>query len=86
MYKTKPWKPTGVLKWYRKGLQLEMKAEYYGKHDYSPGDYDTYSQDPEWRNLMRKAYPEVDLPELAISQEEAANIRGGFYPIFSALL
>lgn len=48
-------------------------SEYYGQHDYSPGDYETYSQDPEWRNLMRKAYPEVELPELALSQEEAIN-------------
>lgn len=54
-------------------------SEYYGKHDYSPGDYDIYSQDPEWRNLMRKAYPEAELPELAISQEEAANKIAEYY-------
>lgn len=38
-------------------------SEYYGKHDYSPGDYETYSQDPEWRELMQKAYPEAELPK-----------------------
>ena len=54
-------------------------SEYYRKHEYSIEDYDTYSQDPEWRDLMRKAYPELELPELAISQEEASNRISEYY-------
>ncbi len=54
-------------------------SEYYGEHDYSPGDYETYSQDPEWRNLMRTAYPDTELPPLSMSQEEASRQISEFY-------
>ena len=49
-------------------------SEYYGKHDYSPGDYDTYSQDPEWRELMQKAYPDTELPSLVDDVKAKRNI------------
>ena len=39
-------------------------AEYLGAHNYGQGDYDTYSQDPEWRRLMQIEHPETELPPL----------------------
>lgn len=38
--------------------------EYLGRNNYSPDDFDTYSQDPEWRELMGKAFPDTKLPEI----------------------
>ena len=39
-------------------------SEYMNSHNYGRDDFSTYSQDPEWRNLMRKEYPDYELPEL----------------------
>ena len=39
-------------------------SEYMTSHNYGRDDFSTYSQDPEWRNLMRKEYPDYELPEL----------------------
>ena len=46
-------------------------SEYMSKHGYGRDDFATYSQDPEWRNLMRKEYPDYELPEL--TQESAKS-------------
>ena len=47
----------------------ESVAEYMSGHNYGQEDFETYSQDPEWRELMRDEYPDYELPEL--SQESA---------------
>ena len=44
-------------------------SDYMNSHGYGRDDFATYSQDPEWRNLMRKEYPDYELPEL--TQESA---------------
>ena len=46
-------------------------SEYMSKHGYGRDDFATYSQDPEWRNLMRTEYPDYELPEL--TQENAKS-------------
>ena len=46
-------------------------SDYMNKHNYGPNDFDTYSQDPEWRELQRKAFPDYELPPL--SKESAFN-------------
>lgn len=47
----------------------ESVGEYLSAHNYGQEDFETYSQDPEWRELMRNEYPDYELPEL--SQESA---------------
>ena len=39
-------------------------SDYLSAHNYGKDDYDTYSQDPEWRRLMQIEYPETELPPL----------------------
>ena len=51
-------------------------SEYLGAHNYGQGDYDTYSQDPEWRRLMQIEHPETELPPL--SQNTIDNILSPF--------
>ena len=46
-------------------------SDYMNKHNYGPNDFYTYSQDPEWRELQRKAFPDYELPPL--SKESAFN-------------
>ena len=46
-------------------------SEYMNSHNYGRDDFSTYSQDPEWRNLMRKEHPDYELPEL--TQESARS-------------
>ena len=46
-------------------------GDYYFAHNYSEKDYPEYSQDPDWRLLMRKQYPDIKLPPM--SQETAQN-------------
>ncbi|MBE7070211.1 MAG: hypothetical protein E7386_06890 [Ruminococcaceae bacterium] len=46
-------------------------SEYLNNHNYSQEDYETYSKDPEWRDLMRKEYPDTELPPL--SEQDAKN-------------
>lgn len=43
----------------------ESVADYMNAHNYGQKDFETYSQDPEWRELMRKEYPDYELPELS---------------------
>ncbi|MBR1757985.1 MAG: hypothetical protein IJ744_04550, partial [Lachnospiraceae bacterium] len=38
--------------------------DYMTSHNYGREDFETYSQDPEWRELMQKEYPDYELPEL----------------------
>ncbi len=47
----------------------ESVSDYMNAHNYGQEDFETYSQDPEWRELMRNEYPDYELPEL--SQESA---------------
>ncbi len=44
-------------------------SDYMNAHNYGPQDFDTYSQDPEWRNLHRAAFPDYEMPPL--TQENA---------------
>ena len=46
-------------------------SEYMNEHNYGPDDFATYSQDPEWRNIQRDAYPDYEMPEL--SRENAQS-------------
>ena len=38
-------------------------SDYMNEHNYGKDDYDTYSQDPEWQRLHRKAFPDYVPPE-----------------------
>ena len=51
-------------------VSFENLAEYMNSHNYGPDDFATYSQDPQWRQLMRQEYPDYELPELS---QESAN-------------
>lgn len=44
---------------------------YMSDHNYGMDDYDTYSQDPVWRDLHRKEFPDSELPPL--TQESAKS-------------
>ena len=44
---------------------------YMSDHNYGMNDYDTYSQDPVWRDLHRKEFPDSELPPL--TQESAKS-------------
>ena len=39
-------------------------SDYMNKHNYGPNDFDTYSQDSEWRELQQIAFPDYELPPL----------------------
>lgn len=39
-------------------------SKYYGRHNYGPEHFKQYSQDPEWRQLFREAYPDKELPPI----------------------
>ncbi|MEY8574740.1 toxin glutamine deamidase domain-containing protein, partial [Oscillospiraceae bacterium 21-37] len=45
-------------------------SEYMNKHNYGPDDFAEYSQDPQWRELQKQAYPDYELPPLS---EESAR-------------
>ncbi len=56
--------------------QSEIKSydnlsDYMSDHNYGMDDYDTYSQDPVWRDLHRKEFPDSELPPL--TQESAKS-------------
>lgn len=53
-------------------IKYENTSEYYGAHNYSENDYDTYSQDPEWRRLIKIENPDYELPPL--TQDTIDNI------------
>lgn len=47
-------------------------SEYMSTHNYGMDDFSVYSQDPEWRSLMKTEYPDFELPSL--SQESAFKL------------
>ena len=56
--------------------QSEIKSydnlsDYMSDHNYGMDDYDTYSQDPVWRDLQKKEFPDYELPPL--TQESAKS-------------
>ena len=55
---------------------MAMLMDYMNSHEYGPGDFDTYSQDPEWRELQRQAFPDYELPP--IPQESAYRQLGEY--------
>lgn len=52
------------------GSGFKRLLDYMSSHNYGAGDFATYSQDPQWRMLMREEYPDYELPELS---QESAN-------------
>ena len=40
------------------------------EHNYGPDDFDTYSQDPKWRELQSAAYPNFELPPIKEAQDK----------------
>ncbi len=50
---------------------FDQLTDYMNKNNYGRDDFETYSQDPEWRELHRKVYPDYDMPP--IMQENAYN-------------
>ena len=50
--------------------EINSISDYMNAHNYGPDDFATYSQDPQWRQLMRQEYPDYELPELS---QESAN-------------
>ena len=62
---------TSTYKDYVEQQAVSSVSEYMNKHGYGRDDFATYSQDPEWRNLMRKEYPNYELPQL--TQESAKS-------------
>lgn len=50
--------------------EINSVSDYMNAHNYGRDDFVTYSQDPQWRNLMRKEFPDYKLPELS---QESAN-------------
>lgn len=61
---------TSTYKDYVEQQAASSVSEYMSKHGYGRDDFATYSQDPEWRDLMRKEYPDYELPKLT---EESAK-------------
>ena len=56
--------------------QSEIKSydnlsDYMSDHNYGMDDFDTYSQDPVWRDLQKKEFPDYELPPL--TQESAKS-------------
>ncbi|MBR0132525.1 MAG: hypothetical protein IJM14_05520, partial [Lachnospiraceae bacterium] len=50
--------------------EINSISDYMNAHNYGPDDFATYSQDPQWRQLMRQEYPDFELPEMT---QESAN-------------
>ena len=50
--------------------EINSISDYMNAHNYGPDDFATYSQDPQWRQLMRQEYPDYELPEMT---RESAN-------------
>jgi len=44
-------------------------TDYMSSHDYQRGDFNTYSTDSEWRDIVLRAFPEYELPPLDDSQD-----------------
>ena len=49
---------------------IHSVMDYMNAHNYGRDDFATYSQDPQWRQLMRQEYPDYELPEMT---QETAN-------------
>jgi hypothetical protein len=56
--------------------EINSISDYMNAHNYGPDDYATYSQDPQWRQLMRQEYPDYELPEMT---RESANAQLSHY-------
>lgn len=41
---------------------LQDLSQYMKSHDYGPGDFNTYSKNPEWQALQKRAFPDYKLP------------------------
>lgn len=39
-------------------------SQYMNEHNYGRDDFSTYSMDPTWRNLQRKAFPDYEMPDM----------------------
>ena len=50
--------------------EINSISDYMNAHNYGSDDFATYSQDPQWRQLMRQEYPDYELPEMT---RESAN-------------
>ena len=50
--------------------EINSVSDYMNAHNYGQDDFATYSQDPQWRQLMRQEYPDYELPEMT---HESAN-------------
>ncbi len=64
--------PIAISEEYNEGRAEEIQPSapdaltaYLWAHNYGPDDFNTYSQDPEWRRLMSAAHPEYELPPLS---------------------
>ena len=44
--------------------RLDPLTRYYNEHNYSQADAPEFTQDPEWRALVQKEYPDYELPPL----------------------
>lgn len=43
---------------------MDNLTEYMCEHNYGRDDFETYSQDPEWRALHKEAFPDYEMPPL----------------------
>ncbi len=49
--------------------------DYMSSHNYGREDFAAYSQDPQWRLLMREEYPDYELPELSKESADAQLLK-----------
>lgn len=56
--------------------QYGSVREYCNAHNYGPEDYEKYSKDPVWRELMQKEFPDTPLPMQNIAQYLKAHNYG----------
>ena len=70
---------------------IDRVSQYYAEHNYSQGDFETYSKDPEWQSLIKQAYPDYELPDELVDtagenvdavQEEFSEIRNNLLDDF----
>lgn len=65
-------KSGGLGKRPTKQTPFQALAAYMNAHNYGQDDFATYSEDPEWRVLQRRAYPNYEMPLL--SKERAKEL------------
>ena len=51
--------------------EINSVSDYMNAHNYSRDDFEEYSQDPQWRTLMREEFPDYELPPM--DQEKAKD-------------